>query len=286
MLAFLKKLLGNSEQPAISQPSAKSPQTAKTYAGERPAIDSFKTGFRDSRVGGWFSASTDEVYENFKVTAEDIVLDVGCGDGGAINFCAKRGADILFSDIDPHKVAQKERSLQGTAAKSIKAIISDANPLPLGDASATKIISMEVIEHVDDPVQFLNELARVGKPGAQYLISAPHAISEYLQKDFAAPQHFEKPNHIRILDTEEFKRLVTNAGLTIEHHSLEGFYWSIWWMIFWSCEQDLSPPWHPALQHWAETWSALLDTPAGPQVKEALDQIIPKTQIIIARKPA
>ena len=36
--------------------------------------------------------------------ADDVVLDVGCGDGAAILFCARQGAHIVFSDVDAGKI--------------------------------------------------------------------------------------------------------------------------------------------------------------------------------------
>ncbi|WP_215199644.1 methyltransferase domain-containing protein, partial [Escherichia coli] len=44
----------------------------------------------------------------------------------------------------------------------LECLVSDCDPLPLADATATRVVSTEVIEHVDDPRQFLAELVRVG----------------------------------------------------------------------------------------------------------------------------
>jgi len=79
---------------------------------------------------------------------------------------------------------------------------------------------------------------------------------------------------------------VLDAGLIIERKDHYGFYWSMWWFFFWTCKQDLSPPWHPLLESWTNTWAMLLDTPDGPRIKKALDRAMPKSQLIIARKPA
>jgi hypothetical protein len=39
------------------------------------------------------------------------------------------------------------------------------------------------------------------------------------------------------------------------------------------------------LEHWANTWQAVLDSPRGAQIKQALDAVVAKSQVIIARKP-
>lgn len=239
----------------------------------------------DTRLSGWFCEESQELLRGFKVTAADTVLDIGCGDAPFISFCARQGAEVVFADIDPQKVAAVERALQGSNARAKRPLVTDGNPLQLPDGSMTKIVAMEVLEHVDDPAQFVGELVRVGKPGAQYLITVPDARSERVQKNLAHESYFQKPNHIRIFEREEFERLLTDAGLIIERRTYYGFFWAVWWAFFWVCKQDLQDPWHPLLDSWGRTWACLLRQPGGPKIKAVLDDFMPKSQAIIARKP-
>jgi hypothetical protein len=55
--------------------------------------------------------------------------------------------------------------------------------------------------------------------------------------------------------------------------------------MIWTCEDEMVDSRHPVLDNWARTWAALLDTPHGLKVKRVLDDFMPKSQIIIARKP-
>ena len=240
----------------------------------------------DASLSGWFREESGELLEGFPISADDHVLDVGCGEGVFIAFCAGRGAEVTYADIDAARIEAVTARLQGSKARATHPLVSDANPLPLPDAYADKVIGMEVMEHVDDPAAFLRELVRVGKPGALYLLSVPDAASERVQQHLAPPGHFEKPNHINIFSREDFERLVTEAGLVIEHRAYYGFYWSIFWALFWTCDQDLSPPWHPLLESWARTWDMVLKMRDGPRIKKALDDALPKSQAIIARKPS
>ena len=41
----------------------------------------------------------------------------------------------------------------------------------------------------------------------------------------------------------------------------------------------------PLMESWARTWQDLLDQPEGLAIKQTLDRFIPKSQVIIARKP-
>lgn len=275
MLRLLKKLTAAPAAPAPVQPVAAAPER----------IDPFMLGLHDAMLSGWFNQETGELFKGFPVTADDTLIDVGCGDGGNVQFCARRGARIIVADIDAAKIEATRQRLVDTPARSVECHVTDCNPLPIPDGTATRVVSTEVIEHVDDPAQFLSELVRVGQPGALYLLSVPHPSSEDLQKDIAAPVYFQKPNHIRIISEEQFKAMVSNAGLEIISHSQYGFYWSMWMLLFWEAKVDLSSPDHPMLNHWAQTWKTVLDSPRGAQIKEALDAVVAKSQVIIARKP-
>lgn len=239
----------------------------------------------DAKCSGWFDGETGELFKGLRVTADDIVLDVGCGDGGISHFCGLQGAAMILADSDPEKVAAAERAFRGTPARSVRTIVSDSNPLPLPAETASVVIATEVLEHVDDPDAFLTEIVRVGRRGAAYLLTVPDPVAENLQKTLAPPGYFEKPNHIRIIGRDEFARMVEKAGLVIERRGSYGFYWAMWWLMFWACNVDLSDPRHPILENWARTWGALLDTSQGAQIKGVLDTFMPKSQLIIARKP-
>lgn len=248
-----------------------------------PSINDFT--LIDACMSGWFNVETGELLKGFPIRPEDMVLDVGCGDGPFTHFCAKMKAEVIFADIDEKRVSAVMQLLQGSPARALHPLVTDANPLPLPDACADKVIAMEVLEHVEVPANFMKEIVRVGKPGARYLITVPDATSEGVQQQLAPREHFEKPNHINIFGRDEFERLVLNSGLVIEDRAYYGFYWAIWWAFFWVCKQDLSAVNHPLLNNWAKTWAALLETPGGSKVKEALDEVMPKSQAIIAYKP-
>jgi 2-polyprenyl-3-methyl-5-hydroxy-6-metoxy-1,4-benzoquinol methylase len=239
----------------------------------------------DAHLSGWFRHESGELFEGFPIDSEDTVLDIGCGDGPFAQFCAERGAEVIVADIDADKIAALAARLRQISTRTVTALVTDANPIPLPDARANKVIAMEVLEHVEDPAQFMRELVRVAKPGAQFLLTVPGSLGESVQKKLAPAAYFERPNHIRVFQREEFEQLVIDAGLVIERRADYGFYWSVWWFMFWACKQELSPPWHPLLDSWTHTWNMLLSMPDGPRIKKALDEAMPKSQAIIARKP-
>lgn len=258
-------------------------------------------GLLDAKMSGWFLKDTDELYQGFKITALDSVLDVGCGDGVAALFCADRRAHVTISDIDADTVKAVEAKLEASgAAGRFTSVVCDSDPLLLPDSFATRIICQEVLEHVKDPQRVVSELVRAGKPGAQYLITVPGQKGEEIQKGFAPADYFEHPNHIRIFSKDDFISLAENAGLEVIDYSSNGFYWTFWMCIRWavaaansrnsgkpysSSENPFASPVDECLSSWARLWGSLISTPEGESLKREMDKLLPKLQIIIARKP-
>lgn len=261
------------------------------------AVESYpsheEVGLTDVVANGWYLDSTDELVEGFKIENGDIVVDVGCGGGLATHFSARKGADVVFVDIDPAKVAAVQDLIEGLGSGRKEGIISNSLPLPLPDASATKVLAMEVLEHTEQPAEILKELVRVGRPGAQYLITVPHAESERVQKTLAPQIYFEPPNHIQIFDKEDLCSLVEGAGLQIESYRVTGFFWTMWWSLFWIKEQapvnspvldSVSEKKSDVLDCWTRVWHELLQQPGARPLMDVLNNTLPKSQAVIARK--
>lgn len=249
------------------------------------ALRNAECGNRDMKLDGWLNLESGELAPGFTITEKDHVLDVGCGSAGHSYFCLLQRAQVTFTDIDAGAVADAQCRFNKLGFGKAVGLVSDSNPLPIESNSISRIIAIEVLEHVDDPDAFLRELHRVGMPGALYLLTVPDAVSENMQRKIAVPAHFEKPNHIHILDHTQFAKLVTDAGLIIEEHKNYGAYWTLWWLFFWNTDVDLSAPNHPLLEAWTNTWNELLNTPDALRIKRVLDNHMPKTQMILARKP-
>ncbi len=243
-------------------------------------------GLRDANLSSWFSNERGELFEGFPIAETDVVLDVGCGDGGNSLFCARRGAHVTFADIQQESVEKVSREFQKHDLPHT-ALVTDVNPIQLPDGFADRIIATEVMEHVDDPAAFLRELVRVGKPGALYLISVPDVLGENIQSQLAPPAYFEKPNHIHIFSRTEFDRLISESGLKVELKRYYGFYHTMWWTLFWGSEEKTFDPKRPSLiESWERMWARILSSRDGAKIKAALDQTLPKSQAVVARKVA
>lgn len=97
------------------------------------------------------------------------VLDLPCGAGAFSRRLLELGYDVSAADIahvEPFKIDIGRR------------ILTDFNqPLPYADMSFDGIVSIEGIEHLENPTGFLRELKRVTVPGGKILLTTPNPDS-------------------------------------------------------------------------------------------------------------
>jgi len=255
-----------------------------------------RVGLRDDVLAGFYLNGSHEVFPGVSLGQNDVLVDVGCGSGGVLEFCSKHAGEIIALDIDNEAISRVGRKSIFVDAKNMSFLSASAESLPLADAVATKVLCLEVLEHVDDPKSVVNELYRIGKPGCIYLISVPGQFSEEIALRVGPPEFFQKPHHIRVFSELEIHKLLTDNGLSIISENSSGFFSSFFVAMYWmqfgtqpgqpfeAINVELSHN-DPLLRDWAEAWNYLLDLPNGPQIKAFLDKLIPKSQVIVAQKP-
>ena len=255
-----------------------------------------RVGLRDDVLAGFYRNDTQEVFPGVHLGAEDVLVDVGCGSGGVLEFCQRYAGKIFALDIDAEALSAVRSRTLFADAENISFVSASAEQLPITTGTATKVLCLEVLEHIDDPELVLAELFRIGRPGCIYLISVPGQFSESMMQKVAPREMFEKPHHIRIFSQTEFSSLIERSGLTILTEGGSGAFSTLFVAMYWqkfgtqpgqsfeAVNPEISHH-DPLLQDWAEAWNYLLDLPNGEDIKAMFDTLIPKSQIIVAIKP-
>ncbi|HOI86702.1 MAG TPA: methyltransferase domain-containing protein [Lentimicrobium sp.] len=90
--------------------------------------------------------------------------------------------------------------------------------LPFADAEFNRIVSLETLEHVSDPLAFLGELHRVSTADARLVLSCPPATSEPAYRIYTAlfGGHGEGPH--RFLHSREVKAMFRVIGWKLLYH--------------------------------------------------------------------
>jgi len=134
-----------------------------------------------------------------------LVLDIGCGDRWLEPLVAGRGHYIGLDSLATGAALYGARP----------SVFGDASRLPIADASIDTVVFFEVLEHLEDPREALEEIARVLRPGGRLLLSMP----------FLYPIH-DAPHDFQRYTTHGLAREISKVGLTVNvisntRHSLE-----------------------------------------------------------------
>jgi SAM-dependent methyltransferase len=136
------------------------------------------------------------------------VLEVGCGEGRGIDLVLPRAKS--YSAID--KIANVIDQLK---KKHPTGSFFSGNIPPLGpfaDDSFDVVITFQVIEHIQDDVQFLKEIHRVLKPGGLVIITTPNRPMSLSRN----------PWHIREYTGKELGDLCRKIFRTVEVKGISG----------------------------------------------------------------
>jgi len=104
------------------------------------------------------------------------ILDLGCGTGyGTHELADALPRTFAVDRISPDPAARHPR------AGFIRA---DATRLPLRSAAFDMVVSFQVIEHLEDPVPYLETIARLLRPGGVAILTTPNLLESDRENPF------------------------------------------------------------------------------------------------------
>lgn len=95
------------------------------------------------------------------------VLDVGCGAGQVVKRLTKAGFEAHGVDVSEPNIAKAKRF-------SPLCQVYDGHKLPFSDSFFETAGALNVLEHVEEPEAFINELVRVVRPEGRVVLSSPN----------------------------------------------------------------------------------------------------------------
>lgn len=109
------------------------------------------------------------------LTAQDRLLDVGCGAGGMIVAAARQGVEAVGVDIALRWLVIARKHLESHGLEAVL-VCADAEALPFADGGFTRVAAVDVVEHVRDPEAFVAECGRQLVEGGRLWISATNRL--------------------------------------------------------------------------------------------------------------
>lgn len=140
-----------------------------TEAAAAREFDSWAMSGRAESMADGHLGVTEAAIRNWTLAQNDAVLDVGCGNGWAVQSLVARGAGQGFGvDIAPAMINRANERTQGDERFSFE--VAAADRLPFADGQMSHILNIESLYYYPEPAKALREWARVSRPGATLAI--------------------------------------------------------------------------------------------------------------------
>jgi|GEM_PF-3144296 len=207
--------------------------------------DFFDADYFDGRARGLPAIGRDVLYPIMQRTACWLahklsprrVLDVGCAKGYQIEAFAEAGCSAFGCDISHYAAATATGAARGRIA------LADGNVgLPFASASFDLIVSLDLFEHLPDPMPLLVEMRRLLAPDGRIYLKICHPHHPNARLD---------PTHINLQPLPFWLEKIAAAGfvairiyeadLTVRH-GLRGWLASCYWRLMEHFSLGQRPP--------------------------------------------
>lgn len=111
----------------------------------------------------------DGILKLFEDEKRGVVADLGCGDGDYSEALTQMGFKVTACDLDVGRFRYRDK---------IDFKVCDVTkPLPFENNSFDYVVLAEVIEHLRNPYQVMQELSRILRPGGKMILSTPNILN-------------------------------------------------------------------------------------------------------------
>jgi SAM-dependent methyltransferase len=146
---------------------------------------------------------------------EEIVLDVGAGEGAFTQWLASHGYNAIAVGIE-------RGQYRFPGARFVQANLDTG--LPFSDASLAGIVAIEVLEHLENPLMLFREAARCLADGGWFVVTTPNIRSVSSRFSFLIRGHhlyfgrhdYERNGHISPIAVDQIQAMAARAGLSLE----------------------------------------------------------------------
>ena len=171
------------------------------------------------------------VRRHFPLDHDAAILDLGCGHGSLIYQARQAGyGNIVGVDRSPQQVAEARRlGIEGVIEGDILDYLGSTP-----DASQDVVITFDVIEHFtrDELLPFVDEIQRVLKPGARWIIHTPNGESPLSNRirygDLTHEQAFTRTSLGQLLLASGFASLECYEDAPVVHGLASALRFVVW----------------------------------------------------------
>ncbi len=171
------------------------------------------------------------------ITADGVLLDLGCGDGCLTVPLAQSGTRVIAGDISNAmlRLLQDKAEHNGVSLDSVTLCRMNALKIPLADNSVDCVIANSVLHLISTPETVIKEIYRVLKPGGVFI-----CLDDTPGKQDATLNNTTYLDIVSFIYTEYWKRLQTH-GVTPTKYSWSFDRDAVCRRLFSACSQTIIP---------------------------------------------
>ena len=152
-------------------------------------------------------------FEKYKTTGN--LLDIGTGCGFFLEIARKRGWNAYGTELT-------DQALEHCESKGLKMFKGEIQDIDFGDLEFDIVISIEVIEHINNPIGYLTKTNEILRKGGLFYLTTPNfnSYSRFRLKE--KYNVIEYPNHLCYYTKSTLKKLFTENGFKTDRIQTTG----------------------------------------------------------------
>ncbi|MDJ0847465.1 MAG: class I SAM-dependent methyltransferase [Myxococcota bacterium] len=140
------------------------------------------------------------------------ILDVGCGNGRFLGLLRDFGPpewELVGVDFD-------EENVEKCRAAGFEAHASRMEEFREGEGSFDAVVMLQLIEHVEDPVEICRRVFALLRPGGHFIVETPNLAGlDYRAFEGRYWGHYHFPRHWNLFSTDSLQRMLEEQGFEI-----------------------------------------------------------------------
>lgn len=174
----------------------------RAFPEQHHGLTTLETFAETPRLNRWY-------FDELSGPIHGEVLEIGSGIGNMSEHLARAASHLTVSDMEPDYVrALEERFAGRDDVDVVRFVLGEEIPPQIAERSFDAIVSLNVIEHVEDDLRAVSELAEHLRPGGHLLSYVPATDWAYGSIDLYL-------HHYRRYGVESFSALMRGAGLEV-----------------------------------------------------------------------
>jgi len=137
------------------------------------------------------------------------ILDIGCATGRFLNHFRQAGWETSGAELCVESVEYGNREY------GVNIVASSLEDSDFPDSGFSVVHASHLIEHVNDPAAFLEEVERVLMPGGVFICVTPSADG-FQAVIFGSSWRSVIPDHVTLFRKSTLKKMIQKSGLRVE----------------------------------------------------------------------